>query len=167
MPLCGVHRACVQSGLHRRIRLDPTIRGILDRHGASDDVLGRMTVKLAPFSTLPPPIGSRSKPSRGARIHSDKPVASLSIKELEAGLEVLARADVDECAFWDQNVGVFRQTVLLAIRETSDALLSSRMSDDWRSDLEAQLEALVQYVDLADRYIGQLSLRRGRRKRFN
>ena len=78
--------------------------------------------------------------------------AALSIEELELGLLSLG-TDVDLQAFWDENILSFRQTVLLAIRETSDALLCTSISLEWRVELEGQLELLVRYLKLADRYI--------------
>jgi len=85
----------------------------------------------------------------------------LSIEELEEGLRLLGRGDIDQNAFWDANIDSFRQTVLFAIRETSDALLSPRIPARWCVELEGQLEALVQYIELADRYIARRSLSRG------
>jgi len=61
----------------------------------------------------------------------------------------------DRGAFWDENIAAFRRTVLFAIRETSDALLSPTIPLRWKAELEAQLEELVQYIALADRYIAQ------------
>ena len=66
---------------------------------------------------------------------------------------MLGQGGIDQNAFWDENIEAFRQTVLLAIRETSDALLSPSISERWRLELDAQLEALVRYIELADRYI--------------
>ena len=77
----------------------------------------------------------------------------MSIEDLEAGLLWLDWDDVDLSAFWDKNVFSFRQTVLFAIRETSDALLEPKIPRRWRLELQGQLEALVHYVNLADRYI--------------
>ena len=85
-------------------------------------------------------------------------VAPLSIEELEAGLRLLGRGDVDHTAFWDENIQAFRQTVLLAIRDTSDSLLSPRMTMRWRSQLQRELEALVQYLEIVDRYVARRSL---------
>jgi hypothetical protein len=79
--------------------------------------------------------------------------APLSIEELEIGLVSLGRSDVNLMAFWDENIARFRQTVLLAIRDTSDALLSPKITLAWRIELESQLDALVRYISLADRYI--------------
>lgn len=79
----------------------------------------------------------------------------MSIEELEIGLRSLRRDDVDLNAFWDENIFGFRQTVLFAIRETSDALLSPKLTLPWRVELETQLEALVRYIKLADRYIAR------------
>lgn len=84
----------------------------------------------------------------------------LSIEQLEEGLRLLGRGDTDQNAFWDENIEAFRQTVLFAIRETSDALLSPRIPLRWCLELESQLEALIQYIELADRYIARRSLSR-------
>lgn len=80
-------------------------------------------------------------------------VAPLSIEQLEAGLRVMSEGSTDLHHFWDDNVEAFRKTVLFAIRETSDALLSPRIPAHWRIELEAQLEDLVRYMEVADRYI--------------
>ena len=79
----------------------------------------------------------------------------LSVSELEIGLRILGRAELPQKAFWDNNIVRFRHTVLLAIRDTSDALLSQNVSTQWRVELESQLEALVQYLELADRYVAE------------
>ena len=79
---------------------------------------------------------------------------ALTIEELEIGLVTLGRDDVDLKAFWDENIVGFRQTVLSAIRDTSDALLSPTITLLWRVELQSQLDALVRYIRLADRYIG-------------
>jgi hypothetical protein len=79
----------------------------------------------------------------------------LSIEQLEEGLRLLGRGDMDQNKFWDENIAAFRQTVLLAIRDTSDALLSPKIPLRWSLELESQLEALVQYIELADRYIAR------------
>src|SRR4051812_9094332 len=68
-----------------------------------------------------------------------------TVEELETGLRMLGRADLDRNIFWDANIASFRKTVLFAIRETSDALLSHSISSAWRTELEGQLETLVQY----------------------
>ena len=82
----------------------------------------------------------------------------LSIEQLEAGLRVMDSGDSNLNAFWDENVSDFRQTVLFAIRETSDALLSPRIPLRWQIELESQLEGLVRYIELADRYIARRSV---------
>ena len=86
------------------------------------------------------------------------PISELDVEQLDIGLRILAAGSADVSAFWDENITAFRQTLLLAIRETSDALLSSTISLNWRIELESQLESLIQYVELADRYIAQRSL---------
>ena len=75
-----------------------------------------------------------------------------TIEELESGLRMLGRPDLDQKAFWDEHILGFRQTVLLAIRETSEALLSPTISLQWRGELESQLEALIVYLKLAEAY---------------
>jgi hypothetical protein len=85
----------------------------------------------------------------------------LTIEELEIGLRALHDRDTDLSAFWDEHIAAFRQTVLFAIRETSDALLSPTIPLRWRVELQAQLEDLVKYITLADRYIERRSLSLG------
>ena len=84
-----------------------------------------------------------------------KNAGPLSIPELEIGLRILGRSEPRQQAFWDENIVRFRQTVLLAIRDTSDALLEQAISAPWRIELETQLEALVQYLELANRYVAE------------
>ena len=80
---------------------------------------------------------------------------SLSIEQLEAGLRILDSRECDLNAFWDENIDRFRQTVLLAIRDTSDALLEQAITPPWRIELESQLEELVQYLELANRCVAE------------
>jgi hypothetical protein len=94
-------------------------------------------------------VRSKARPSSARPV----PLAPFSIEELETGLRLLGRGDVDLSAFWDQNIVAFRQTVLVAIRDTSDALLSPNITRRWRLELESQLEALVRYLKLADDYM--------------
>jgi hypothetical protein len=82
-------------------------------------------------------------------------VVPLSIEHLEAALRVMGEGETELSAFWDENIGPFRQTVLFAIQETSNALLSSKVPVGWRARLESELEELVQYIELADRYIAR------------
>ena len=77
----------------------------------------------------------------------------LSVEQLEMGLRVMRDERHDLRAFWDANIAAYRQTVLYSIRETSDALLSPDITLRWRIELEGQLEDLVRYLALADRYI--------------
>jgi hypothetical protein len=82
----------------------------------------------------------------------------LSVEELETGLRIMIDDATDLGAFWDEHIAGFRQSVLLAIRETTDVLLSTTIPLRWRVELEAQLEGLIQYVELADRYIARRSV---------
>jgi hypothetical protein len=76
----------------------------------------------------------------------------LSIEELETALRLIDRGEMDLNIFWDANISAFRHTVLVSIRETSDALLSPTIPLRWRVTLQSQLDALVHYLELADRY---------------
>ena len=82
-------------------------------------------------------------------------VEPFTIEELETGLRKLGRGDGDLKSFWDQNIVAFRQTILFAIRETTDALLSPTMALRLRIELEGQLETLAQYLKFADHYIAR------------
>ena len=84
-----------------------------------------------------------------------KNASALSIPELEIGLRILGGAEAEQKNFWDENIVRFRQTVLLAIRDTSDALLEQTITPTWRIELESQLEDLVQYLELANRYVAR------------
>ncbi len=58
-------------------------------------------------------------------------------------------------AYWDETVAQYRQTILIAFRETSDALVAQQVLVDRRAALERQVAALRQSVELADiRYRG-------------
>lgn len=52
-------------------------------------------------------------------------------------------------AFWDESVALYRQTVLVAFRETSDALAAQQNLLARRAALETQVAALRQSVELA------------------
>jgi outer membrane protein, multidrug efflux system len=64
-------------------------------------------------------------------------------------------------AFWDESVAQYRQTILVAFRETSDALVAQQNLVDRRAALERQVAALRQSVELAD-----LRYRNGRASYF-
>ncbi|KRA83347.1 efflux transporter outer membrane subunit [Altererythrobacter sp. Root672] len=53
-------------------------------------------------------------------------------------------------AFWDESVAQYRQTILVAFRETSDALTAQQTLVDRRASLESQVAAMRQSVELAD-----------------
>jgi len=52
-------------------------------------------------------------------------------------------------AFWDETVAHYKQTVLVAFRETSDALVSQETLVQRRAALESQVRALEQSSELA------------------
>lgn len=84
----------------------------------------------------------------------------LGIEQLEAALRQLGRADVDPDAYWDEHIETFRQTVLLAIRETTDAIMLASMPRHLRVELEGQLAMLGRCIELADEYRKLRSLSR-------
>jgi len=84
-------------------------------------------------------------------------VEPFTIEELETGLRMLGRGDGNLNSFWGKNIVAFRQTVLFAIRETSEALLSPNLPLRSRVELEGQLETLVQYLKFASHYIARQS----------
>lgn len=52
-------------------------------------------------------------------------------------------------AFWDETVAQYKQKVLIAFQETSDALVAQKTLTDRRTALKSQVEALQHSVDLA------------------
>ena len=92
---------------------------------------------------------------------SEDGIGPLSIERLEAGLRILTAPDPDLKSFWDENVATFRQTVLLAMRDTADALLSPTISLQWRAQFERELDSLIKYLELADHYIADRKRLRG------
>jgi multidrug efflux system outer membrane protein len=66
------------------------------------------------------------------------------------------RANVEaQQAFWDQSIAQYKQTVTVAFRETSDALIAQQTLVTQRSALESQVQANREAVDLAmQRYTG-------------
>jgi hypothetical protein len=105
-----------------------------------------------------PPVRHRAPPFRTFTNDVDDPAigktaSALSILELEVGLRILGGAEAKQKTFWDENIVRFRQTVLLAIRDTSDALLERSITQPWRMELEGQLDELIQYLELANRYV--------------
>jgi hypothetical protein len=83
---------------------------------------------------------------------------ALTIEELEAGLRMLNARAIDRNGFWEDNLDAFRRTVLFAIRDTSDALLSPRITRRWRLELKGQLLDLLEYLELADHQLARRSL---------
>lgn len=77
----------------------------------------------------------------------------LTIEQLENGLRVLGDRSANLSAFWDENIETFRQTLMHAIRDTSEALLREDIPLRWKIELQGQLKDLVGHIELADRYI--------------
>lgn len=77
----------------------------------------------------------------------------LTIEQLEEGLRMLDRGEIEPNLFWDQKTQAFRQTVVAAIAETSSALSSNRISSALREELERQVEPLNFYLRIADSYL--------------
>lgn len=88
--------------------------------------------------------------------HSKVSGDPLSIEQLETGLIVLDEGMLDDDAFWNENMAAFRETVLVAIGETSVALMSPATPRRWRLLLRQQLDDLNRYVELAEGYITRL-----------
>lgn len=56
-------------------------------------------------------------------------------------------------AYWDQTIAQYKQTIVIAYRETSDALIAQQTLVDQRAALQSQVVALKESVDLSiDRY---------------
>jgi multidrug efflux system outer membrane protein len=56
-------------------------------------------------------------------------------------------------AFWDQTIAQYKQTIIAAFRETSDALVARQTLVDERKAIQSQVVALKEAVDLAtERY---------------
>jgi hypothetical protein len=83
------------------------------------------------------------------------PTTALTIDQLEAGLRITDEEGTDLHSFWDEHVASFRETVVLAIRETTDALFSPTITLGWRLELEDQLDDLIRYLKLADTYMAR------------
>ena len=73
-------------------------------------------------------------------------VGALTIDELEDGLLTLQQNATDRRDFWAENGPAFRETVLLAISETSEALQFEGISSSVRDELEEQLVWLNLYL---------------------
>ena len=57
--------------------------------------------------------------------------------------------------FRDEHVEAFRNTVIAAIRETSDLLRSEDMPPRWRKQLQRQVRHMRSYVEVADLYLAR------------
>jgi hypothetical protein len=85
----------------------------------------------------------------------EQSVPPLTVEQLEEGLRKLDRGEIEPNLFWDQNMVAFRQTVLVAIRETSDGLARASLSAGLRAELESQVEPLNFYLRIADCYLAK------------
>ena len=86
-------------------------------------------------------------------------VRPLTIEQLEWGLRTPTADSADISAFRDENMEPFRVTLIHAIRDTSDALLSRDIPLLWKIELESELKELVRLVELADRHISSQASR--------
>ena len=82
-------------------------------------------------------------------------ILPLTIEELEEGARLLERGEVDCGVFWQLNSSAFIQTLLIAMRETSDALSSEDLPLGWRDELESQLELLRRCFDASYGMVGR------------
>jgi len=60
-----------------------------------------------------------------------------------------------EMGFSDGHVEAFRETVIAAIRETSDLLRTEEMPARWRAQLDRQVRHMRHYVEIADLYLAK------------
>lgn len=74
-------------------------------------------------------------------------ILPLTIEELEEGARLLDRREVDCRAFWRVNSAAYSRTLLVAMRETSDALSCDNLPLAWRHELESQMKLLRQCFD--------------------
>src|SRR3954468_24060719 len=74
--------------------------------------------------------------------------APLTVEELEMGL-------LADGGFSDEHVEAFRETVIAAIRETSDLLREVDMPGRWREQLRRQVRHMRDYVEVADLYLAR------------
>jgi multidrug efflux system outer membrane protein len=82
--------------------------------------------------------------------------SSFSIWNVAAGISGpifeggrLKSAYLAQQAFWDQTVAQYRQTVVVAFQETSDALIAQQTLVDQRAALQGQVQSLRESVDLS------------------
>ena len=68
---------------------------------------------------------------------------------------MLDRGEMDPNLFWDQNISAFRETVLVAMRETSEALRSAKYLSTFRTELEGQAGPLKFYLEIANSYLAR------------
>lgn len=80
---------------------------------------------------------------------------SLTVEQLQVGLRLIDGCNVDLQAFWDEHLMAFRETLRLAISETSETLFAPATPLHWRVELEAQLEGLTRDLEFAERYISR------------
>ena len=83
----------------------------------------------------------------------DDTIPCLSVEQLEDGLRMLDRGDIEPNLFWDEKAATFRETIISAIDETSSALASREISKALRDELESQVEPLQFYLRIAETYL--------------
>jgi len=76
----------------------------------------------------------------------------LTIDELEDGLRALDSGETDRLLFWERNLGAYRETLLVAIRETVEALSATDVPMRWRMVLERDVEDLRCNLLIADAF---------------
>jgi hypothetical protein len=80
--------------------------------------------------------------------------APLTVEQLEAGLAQLDQGAIATDDFWGENLAAFRDTIVVAIGESS-AMLAGRMPYRQRRELEVQVKALRRYVTIVDSCIAR------------
>ena len=81
---------------------------------------------------------------------------ALTVDELETGLDQLDSGEIAIDIFWDEHLSDFRQSMVVAIDETSE-MLAGKLPYRWRRELEVQLKLLRGYVDIVDDFVARRS----------
>ncbi|MFL6733163.1 MAG: hypothetical protein ACJ8EY_00530 [Sphingomicrobium sp.] len=78
--------------------------------------------------------------------------------DLENGVRILGGPERDARMFWANHLPDYRDSLMVAIADTSEALSSTRLSPRLRAEFGRQLPELRAYLDMVNR---QLAGRRG------